>query len=204
MCWACCGRRNCWPRISTTGCRNGFHGWRISGSRKARKRLLRSGRARCCARRHGAGDSEVSSGCAGRALFGDGTRWTRASSSLEHSGEGGVPGGGRSEAVSGADCGGIGALAGEEVLYRKRVLVRRDDLPRCGLDLEAEHRRAERGTGHVVCAVRDAGLATSDVAGGGELDRGSGGQVYILPAGGFGGASDGGQGWAREGFLRRN
>src|ERR1035437_11168678 len=98
--------------------------------------------------------------CWSRAFRGDERQWTRASRSLEHSGEGGVPGGGRSAAASGADCGGIAALAGEEVLYRKRVRVRRDDLPRCGLDLEAEHRRAERGTGHVVCAVRDAGLAT--------------------------------------------
>ncbi len=84
--------------------------------------------------------------------------------------QGGVPGGGRSEAVSGADCAGSGAVAGEEVLYRKCVRVWGDDLSGCRLDFEAEYRREERRSGDGLRAVRDAGVAASDVARGGELD----------------------------------
>ena len=99
-------------------------------SKSRRGNFCEMGRSRYGAGRHGAGDSDVSSGCAGGAVFGHGAGWPRASSGVEHSGERGVPGGGRSEAVSRADCGGAGAVAGEEVLHRKCVRFGRDDMSR--------------------------------------------------------------------------
>ena len=52
---------------------------------------------------HGAGDSNLSSGCAGGAVFGDGSRWAWASSGVGDFDERGVSRGRRSEAVSGAN-----------------------------------------------------------------------------------------------------
>src|SRR5579872_253472 len=170
MCWACCARRSCWRRISITECRKDFRGWRIFEI--ARGDVSEVGRARHGAERYGAGDSNVPSGCAGGALFGDIARWAWTSPGIEHSGERGVPGGGGSEAVCGADCRGAAALASEKVLHRKCVRVWGDDLSGCGLDFAAEHGSEKRRAGDVVCAVRDEGAATSDVAGRGELDAG--------------------------------
>src|ERR1700719_404175 len=141
------------------------------------------GRARYGTGGHGASDSDVSSGRAGGAIFGNFAGWAWASSGVEHFDERGVPGGGGSEALSRASGAGTAAVAGEEALYLQCVPVRRDDLSRRGLDFEAEHGRAQRGIGNVVCAVRDAGLAASDVAGSGELDGRSRRSVYVLPVG---------------------
>src|ERR1700687_1468779 len=88
---------------------------------------------------HGAGDSEVSSGRAGCAIFGNFAGWTWASSGVQHFDERGVPGGGGSETLSRADCAGTATVAGEEALHRQCVRVRRDDLSRRGLDFEVEH-----------------------------------------------------------------
>ncbi len=51
----------------------------------------------------------------------------------------GIPRGGRSEAVSRADCRRTATLAGEEDVHRQCVRLRRNDLPGCGLDAEIEH-----------------------------------------------------------------
>ena len=79
---------------SITACRKDFRGWRILDFRNRRRKHFRSGVGTIRRCRTGAGDSDVSSGCAGGAVFGDGAGWARASSGIEHSGEGGVSGGG--------------------------------------------------------------------------------------------------------------
>src|ERR1700682_5406458 len=88
---------------------------------------------------HGAGDSEVSSGRAGGAIFRDFAGWTWASSGLQHFDERGVPGGGGSEALSRADCAGTAAVAGEKTVHRKCMRLRGANLSRSGLDFETQY-----------------------------------------------------------------
>ena len=117
------------------------------------------GRTRHSARRYGAGDSDVSSGCAGGEVFGDGAGWAWAPSGFEHPDARGIPRGGRSEAVSRADRAGAPAVAGEEALHRECLRVRGDDLSGCELDGEAEYRssRARIWAGRM-CSSRCEGL----------------------------------------------
>src|ERR1039458_5873494 len=143
------------------------------------------GRTRCGAGGYGAGDSDVPSGCTGGAVFRDPAGWTWASPGFEHPDERGVPGGSGPEAVSRADRAGAPTVASEETLHRKCVRLWSDDVSGCELDGKTEYGRAERGSGRVVCAVCDAGIAASTVAGCGELECRAGRPVYVLQAGGF-------------------
>src|SRR5580698_3870469 len=128
------------------------------------------GRTRYGAGGYGAGDSDVSSRCVSSAVFGNGSRRTWTPSGIEPAGAGGVPGGSRSETVSGADSRRIAALAGVETLQRECVRLRRDVVSGCGLDVEVEYGRAQRRPGDVVRTVLDGRLAPSGVSGRGELD----------------------------------
>ena len=97
-------------------------------SKNGRRNFCQVGRARCRPGGYGARDSHVPSGCAGGTIFGNGTRWARESSSVEHSDERGVPRGGGSEAISRAVRTGIASVAGKETVYRKCMRIRGDDV----------------------------------------------------------------------------
>src|ERR1700752_3421111 len=97
------------------------------------------GRARYGAGGHGTRDSDISSGRAGGAIFGDVAGWPRASSGVEHSREGGIPGGGGSEALSRASGAGTAAVAGEKAVHRKCVRFWSANLSGRGLDSQTEY-----------------------------------------------------------------
>src|SRR6202035_2547103 len=101
-------------------------------------------RTRCRFGRYGARDSDVSSGCAGGAVFRYRAGWTWAPPGFEHSDERGVPRGGGPEAVSRADRAGARAVAGEEAVHRQCLRLWSYDLRGCEVDGQAEHGGAER------------------------------------------------------------
>jgi hypothetical protein len=94
------------------------------------------------------------------ARFRDGARRARTSSGVGDLDERGIPRGRRPEALSGADQRRIAALAAEEVVYRKRVRLRRFDLRPGQLHVKLNTGKEDPllGMSYVQFAMRDCAI----------------------------------------------